>query len=70
CEVGELQTSRSLERAYLRLQDMEKDGLVKLNGSSVSVTTTGAPFIRNIAQCFDDRYWQKQPTESLFSKTL
>jgi oxygen-independent coproporphyrinogen-3 oxidase len=68
--ADELKSTPSLERAYLRLQQMVKDGLVKLNGNSVSVTPTGAPFIRNIAQCFDDRYWRRRPTESVFSGTL
>lgn len=69
-EEKELEEHPSLKRAYQRLQQMGKDGLVRLNGKSVSVTSSGAPFIRNIAQCFDDRYWQRQPGQSLFSNTL
>lgn len=62
--------SPELQMAYYRLQDMARDGLVKLNGHSVSVTSTGLPFIRNIAQTFDDRFWQRQPKGALFSRTL
>lgn len=56
--------------ALKRLSKMERDRLVSINGNSVRILPGGYPFIRNIAQCFDARYWANRPTESLFSKTL
>lgn len=68
--VKEFEQHPALARAYQRLQQMGKDGLVQLNGKSVAVTPSGAPFVRNIAQCFDERYWKQRPEQSLFSNTL
>ena len=62
--------SAELQAACHRLEELARDGLVKLNRNSVHVTPAGLPFIRNIANCFDARYWERQPTQHLFSSTL
>ncbi|PHN03845.1 oxygen-independent coproporphyrinogen III oxidase [Flavilitoribacter nigricans] len=59
-----------LSTALGRLRAMEHDHLVSLNGNSIRVLPNGLPFIRNIAQCFDARFWQNRPTEAVFSKSL
>lgn len=55
-----------------RLADMEQDGLITLNGSSLEVTDSGRPFIRNICMVFD-QYLPDINTDSgklRFSSTL
>lgn len=64
------QTHPSLEMVWKRLQAMEQDRLVSLTSTSVRILPNGYPFIRNIAQCFDARYWKRQPVEAVFSKSL
>jgi len=53
----------------LRLESLQKDGLVNLSPELVSVTQLGRIFIRNVGMVFD-RYLQKPKTKPLFSKTL
>jgi oxygen-independent coproporphyrinogen-3 oxidase len=67
---AELHRQPQLLSAIHRLERMAKDRLVSLNGNSVRILPDGLPFIRNIAQCFDARYWQKRPERAVFSKTL
>ncbi len=52
-----------------RLEKLQKDGLVSLDGDKISVTTLGRIFIRNVGMVFD-RYLQKPQTKPTFSKTL
>lgn len=67
---GERDLHPELSSALDRMRGMEKDRLVSINGNGVRILPSGLPFIRNIAQCFDDRYWQNRPTEAVFSKSL
>lgn len=53
-----------------RLKVLERDHLVRLCDHGIQILPEGLPFIRNIAQCFDARYWRKQPTNVVFSKAL
>jgi len=53
----------------LRLESLQKDGLVTLSPESISVTQLGRIFIRNAGMVFD-RYLQRPKTKPLFSKTL
>lgn len=69
-EDTEGKSQPELLTAMNRLRAMEQDRLVKMNGNSVQVLSRGLPFIRNIAQSFDARYWQNRPTEAIFSKAL
>lgn len=45
--------SSILSPALARLHDMEKDGLVRLCGSTLTVTLLGRPFLRTICTSFD-----------------
>jgi oxygen-independent coproporphyrinogen III oxidase len=42
-----------IEKALLKLADMENDGLVKISEKRVDVTKSGIPFVRNICMAFD-----------------
>lgn len=53
----------------VRLQALEKDGLVILDPGTISVTPLGRIFIRNAGMVFD-KYLQVPRTKPLFSKTL
>lgn len=57
---------------YPALHDVVSDGLVEVAGSTISVTTKGKNFIRNICACFD-LYIQRtknQETANKFSKAI
>ena len=53
-----------------RLEELEADGLIEVNGQHLKVTERGRPFLRNICLAFDARYWQKQPGGKLFSQAI
>ena len=59
-----------LAQVPARLQELERDGLVKTSASSVTVEPLGRAFIRNIAMAFDARLAAKAPDTKLFSKTI
>jgi oxygen-independent coproporphyrinogen III oxidase len=52
------------------LEEMVKDGLVAIEGNTVTVTTKGIPFVRNVCMAFDQNLKQDQLTEGIFSKTI
>ncbi len=52
-----------------RLEPLKSDGLVDLNGDTISVTQLGRIFIRNVGMVFD-KYLQKPKSKPVFSKTL
>lgn len=51
------------------LEEMEEDGLLKLEPERLIITETGRLFLRNIAMCFD-RYLDSADAGSKFSKTI
>ncbi len=53
-----------------RLEELEKDGLVKVNGTQLEVSESGRTFLRNICMCFDAHYWAKSPTSKIFSSSI
>ncbi len=53
-----------------RLEELEKDGLVIVKDLSLTVTSEGRTFLRNICMCFDARYWQKAPASKIFSSSI
>jgi oxygen-independent coproporphyrinogen III oxidase len=53
----------------VRLESLEKDGLVRLTSDSLFITSLGRIFIRNAGMVFD-KYLQKTQDRPLFSKTL
>lgn len=59
-----------LETVRERLNEMEKDGLVKFFQDGCEITEAGRPFIRNICMAFDARLIERAPTTQVFSQTI
>lgn len=53
-----------------KLEEMQKDGLVKIQGSHCEVTEEGRAFLRNVCMAFDARLIRKAPETRLFSQTV
>lgn len=53
-----------------RMKELEKDGLISFSHTRLKVTRKGLPFIRNICQALDARYWAKRPEGVLFSQAV
>jgi oxygen-independent coproporphyrinogen III oxidase len=51
--------------SYTRLTPLIRAGLVRLQGSQLSVTARGRPYVRNVAACFDPGFTAKPGTHSL-----
>jgi oxygen-independent coproporphyrinogen-3 oxidase len=54
----------------IKLKELENDGLVIINNTSILVTEKGRPFVRNICLPFDLRLQRKKPETQLFSMTV
>ena len=52
------------------LTQMVSDGLVKLDGNTVRITSDGVPFVRNCCMVFDQNLKPETPTERMFSRTI
>lgn len=52
------------------LASMLGDGLVELEGSTLRLTDTGLPFLRNACMFFDQRLRRQQPTSRIFSQAM
>ncbi len=59
-----------LPQVLQKLQEMEVDGLLKINSNRIAVTTKGYPFVRNICMAFDLLLQRKKPETQLFSMTI
>lgn len=57
----------SLLEGLKRLEELEADGLVSLQQSSLSVTPLGKHFLRNICMALDARLWRNKPESTMFS---
>jgi len=64
------QQSDALFAGIERMEELEKDGLISLAPNRLKVTQKGLPFIRNICQPLDARYWDKRPEGALFSQAV
>lgn len=53
-----------------RLEGLEADDLVSIEGRNVIVTEKGIPFVRNICMAFDLKLDPEKPKERMFSKTV
>lgn len=53
-----------------QLDEMEIDGLIKIEPHKLKVTKSGKPFLRNICMAFDLRLKRKAPKTQLFSMTV
>lgn len=59
-----------LDTVGRRLEELSRDGLVKLSPYSCEVTPQGLPFLRNICMAFDARLNRAAPGTQLFSQTV
>ncbi|MEL6864996.1 MAG: radical SAM protein, partial [Bacteroidota bacterium] len=64
------QSLEAWDQVVNRLAKLQKDGLVKIGRNQIQVEPRGEAYIRNIAQCFDERYWRKRPEQKLFSQSI
>ncbi|HVK48386.1 MAG TPA: hypothetical protein VM488_11085, partial [Pseudobacter sp.] len=53
-----------------RLLPMVQDGLVEIDGNSVSITNAGKSFVRNICAAFDARLHAGRHASNVFSKAI
>lgn len=69
--TGEVQLEvEQVEAAGAFLAQMLDDKLVALNGSKLSLTESGRPFLRNACLFFDERLKRQKPQTQVFSKSL
>ena len=69
--VGEVRLdSAQASEAKSFLAEMMEDGLVKLEGETLSLTDKGRPFLRNACLFFDERLKRQKPNTQVFSKSL
>lgn len=66
----ETEQCAALYSAFEQLDEMVKDGLVKINPFKLTVTTEGKSFVRNICMAFDARLQRNHPQSKLFSQTV
>ncbi len=59
-----------VETAFSKLNELEQDGLVILDGRKISVTPKGMSFIRNISAAIDAQLWRKEIGVPTFSKAI
>ena len=52
------------------LNEMQEDGLLKIDDQSIQVKPAGRAFIRNICMAFDLRLKESKPQRQLFSQTI
>lgn len=59
-----------IEQGFIRLQEMQADGLVDCDALGVTLTEAGKPYLRNASMAFDARLWRAKPEVELFSKSI
>ena len=59
-----------LPEVLIKLAELEKDGLLKINPTKLVVTEKGRAYVRNICLPFDMRLQRKKPDTQLFSMTV
>jgi oxygen-independent coproporphyrinogen-3 oxidase len=59
-----------LDSVTERLEELRRDGLVKLSGKICKVTDNGRAFLRNICMAFDARLARDSSSKQLFSRTI
>ena len=60
----------SMARIIKRLTGMQTDGLLHISPTSIEVTDSGRPFIRNVCMAFDERLYKKSFNAEVFSKVI
>lgn len=54
----------------IQLEEIQQDGLIKIENQSVTILEKGQPFVRNICMAFDLRLKRKMPENRIFSMTI
>lgn len=67
---AEALTQGIIDTALFKLQTLVADGLVEVNGNTITATPNGKLFIRNISASLDAYLWRKEPEKQLFSKAI
>lgn len=75
CQLSTKWTTEDLNNPAIykgieKLEEMEKDGLVKRFPHQLIITEKGRPYVRNVCMCFDEYLWQKSPQSQIFSQTI
>jgi oxygen-independent coproporphyrinogen III oxidase len=53
-----------------KLMTFKKEGLIQFDAQSISITTRGKPFVRNICMALDPYFKNKEKTQQVFSKAI
>ncbi len=59
-----------IDAVLAQLKEMQQDGLIKIEDSSVTILEAGKPFVRNICMAFDLRLKRNKPENRIFSMTI
>lgn len=59
-----------LDSIAAKLEELQRDGLVKLRANRCEITHQGKTFLRNICMGFDARLARQSPSTQLFSQTI
>lgn len=60
----------ALYDSFDRLDELEKDGLLKRRPFQLRVSSKGQAFVRNICLALDAHYWKRQPKKAIFSQSV
>jgi oxygen-independent coproporphyrinogen-3 oxidase len=55
---------------FERLEEMRSEGLVNWDEKELYITSLGFPFMRNICQMLDHRFWNKQENKPIYSSAV
>jgi len=61
---------KGIEILLEKLQEMQADGLVFIDGNTLTVPEKARPYVRNICMAFDKRLHNNKPETKLFSMTI
>lgn len=53
-----------------RLEPLELDNLIKVDGQKIAITALGKSFLRNVCMAFDERLQRTKERENLFSQAI
>ena len=59
-----------IDEVLAQLQEMQDDGLLRIEGQRIRITEKGKPFVRNICMAFDLRLKRRVPENRIFSMTI
>lgn len=61
---------KDIDKHLALLTEMEKDGLVQITSTSVTIPEKARPYVRNICMAFDVHLLKNKPTTQVFSMTI